>query len=284
MRFGEKLRESELYFHRWRLQPFYLLALLLLVWGTPRREALAQFCTSPIITNQPASLILLSGDTAAFRVGVYQENCLLTYRWVFDGLVPIFGGSNATLNIFGANSNKAGIYFVVVSNVSGVVTSSSAGLTVVGGPEPAMACVAPGQSLNFRSLVAGFGPFGYQWRFNGEEIPGETNSVLTLANIEPFQAGAYAVTVTNLAGSVTTSNAFLSVQRPPRLGNPAWGPDGFHFLVMATPNLTYLVQTTHDWKQWNVIATNTAPADGMFEVVDPDTSPVDWKCYRVFHP
>jgi hypothetical protein len=52
----------------------------------------------------------------------------------------------------------------------------------------------------------------YQWYFNGTNaLGGATNSYLDLAKVQPAQAGAYTVVVTNLGGAVTSAPAALSV-------------------------------------------------------------------------
>lgn len=51
----------------------------------------------------------------------------------------------------------------------------------------------------------------YQWRLNGNDIAGATNSSLMLTNVLPSQAGDYSVHVANLAGAVISSNAALKV-------------------------------------------------------------------------
>jgi hypothetical protein len=55
----------------------------------------------------------------------------------------------------------------------------------------------------------------YQWCFDGTNAPGvTTNCYLDLANVQPVQAGAYTVVVTNLYGAVTSAPALLSVIAP----------------------------------------------------------------------
>jgi sugar lactone lactonase YvrE len=55
----------------------------------------------------------------------------------------------------------------------------------------------------------------YQWYLNGTNaLGGATNSYLELAKVQPAQAGAYTVVVTNLYGAVTSAPALLSVIAP----------------------------------------------------------------------
>jgi hypothetical protein len=55
----------------------------------------------------------------------------------------------------------------------------------------------------------------YQWNFNGTNLLEITNATLTLTNVQFSQAGPYAVTVTNLYGSILSSNALLTVNPAP---------------------------------------------------------------------
>jgi hypothetical protein len=51
----------------------------------------------------------------------------------------------------------------------------------------------------------------YQWRKDGTPISGATNATLTLANVQPDNAGSYSVVITNAAGSVTSNATALTV-------------------------------------------------------------------------
>jgi uncharacterized repeat protein (TIGR03803 family) len=55
----------------------------------------------------------------------------------------------------------------------------------------------------------------YQWYFTGTNaLSGTTNAFLELPNVQPAQAGAYTVVVTNLVEAVTSAPALLSVIPP----------------------------------------------------------------------
>jgi hypothetical protein len=72
-----------------------------------------------------------------------------------------------------------------------------------------------GGTATFSVTASGTPPLSYQWRFNGTNISGATNTILTLANVQLNQAGNYAVLVTNLYGSALSSNAVLTVNPSP---------------------------------------------------------------------
>jgi uncharacterized delta-60 repeat protein len=91
--------------------------------------------------------------------------------------------------------------------------------TVIGLPvildQPASQSASAGSNVTFSVTAEGSQPLGYQWLFNGTNLNGATNSSLTLTNVQWAQAGNYAVSVSNANGSITSSNAVLTVLSPP---------------------------------------------------------------------
>jgi trimeric autotransporter adhesin len=83
---------------------------------------------TPFITAQPASLTVNVASNAAFSVTATSA-VPLSYQWVKDE-VNIIGATNASLTLSNVQTNHAGNYSVIVTNVYGSVTSSVAMLTV----------------------------------------------------------------------------------------------------------------------------------------------------------
>ena len=79
--------------------------------------------------------------------------------------------------------------------------------------QPASQSVTTGNTATFSVTAAGSG-LSYQWSFNGSAVSGATGTSLTLSNVQPSQAGNYAVTVTSTTGSTTSSTATLAVLTP----------------------------------------------------------------------
>jgi hypothetical protein len=73
-----------------------------------------------------------------------------------------------------------------------------------------------GQAACFTAHAAGTGTLVYQWLWNDQPIPDSTSAALTLENVQPSDAGNYAVRVSNNAGSVTNSPAALEVRPVPQ--------------------------------------------------------------------
>ena len=80
--------------------------------------------------------------------------------------------------------------------------------------QPANQWVIQGSNATF-SVTAVGGALSYQWYFNSAMLGAATNAILILNNVQTNNAGNYYVVVTNMAGSVTSSNAVLTVLVPP---------------------------------------------------------------------
>ena len=72
-----------------------------------------------------------------------------------------------------------------------------------------------GTTFFIRSAIADFPISAYQWRFNGTNISGATNKLLTLKSVPLSGAGNYSVVVSNLYGVFTSADVVLSVTTSP---------------------------------------------------------------------
>ena len=93
----------------------------------------------------------------------------------------------------------------------------------LGGPasilsQPQSATVQLGDSVNFTVGAYGTAPLHYQWFFNTNALPNATNATLTLADLQPSQAGTYSVVVTNSLGAQTSQTATLQVYHSSLVG------------------------------------------------------------------
>src|SRR5580692_3361022 len=77
--------------------------------------------------------------------------------------------------------------------------------------QPANDSVVAGGTAIFSVSVAGALPLNYYWSFDNTNIPGATNSTLTLTNVGPSQAGKYSVFIINDYGSTNSVSATLSL-------------------------------------------------------------------------
>jgi len=180
--------------------------------------------TAPSTSGQPQSLSVKQGSNATFSVTA-TGSAPLSYQWRFNA-TNIAGATGSSYTRSNAQTNHAGPYSVVVSNATfTTVTSSVATLTVNVPPgittPPQSQTVIAGNDATFTVIASGTTPYSYQWRFNGSAIGGATGSSYTRVAAQPGDAGGYSVVVTNVAGSITSSVATLTVNVPPGIsGQP----------------------------------------------------------------
>jgi|GEM_PF-1440179 hypothetical protein len=204
----------------------------------PLTPILRNSTNPPVITTQPQSQTVASGNTAIFTV-VASGSGPLAYQWSFNG-TNLDGPTNASLTLTNVQFNQAGNYAVLVTNAFGSVPSSNAVLTVTATPptiqaQPTNQTVFVTRSVAFGVTATGSLPLSYQWKFNGTNFDGATNASLTLTNVQLSQAGTYSVQVTNAFGSIMSSNAILTVISPSLCVKPPnglvawWQADGNAF-------------------------------------------------------
>lgn len=176
----------------------------------------------PTIARQPQSLTVVAGSNATFSV-VASGSLPLFYQWWFNG-ATVPHATAPQLTLYRVRPEQAGGYFVVVSNSLGSVTSDTATLTVTAAPpppppvlveQPKSLTVLTGALAFFHVTALGEAPLRYQWILNEEAIAGATNPLFRLEHATTNDAGTYAVIVSNRGGSVTSSNATLTVTVPP---------------------------------------------------------------------
>lgn len=86
--------------------------------------------------------------------------------------------------------------------------------------QPQNQTAAVGQGALFSVGVGGSEPLRYQWYFNtNTALVGATNSSYQISGVTSNDAGAYSVTITNVAGSTNSSSALLSLAPPPTDGD-----------------------------------------------------------------
>jgi pectate lyase len=178
--------------------------------------------TPPSITTDPQSQTVYVSQTATFNV-LASGTLPLSYQWYYNTDTVLANATNATLTIPNAQTSDAGGYSAIVSNAYGSVTSAVAQLTVSIPSAPSIITqpqdqidVIPGATATFSVVAGGSEPLSYQWYFNGSTpLAGANDSILSIPNVQVGNAGSYSVVVSNLAGTVTSSNAVLTVDTSP---------------------------------------------------------------------
>lgn len=83
----------------------------------------------PVITQQPSDLTVTNGDPASFAAAASGPG-ILSYQWLFQTNVALFGATNPLLAFTNAFSTLAGYYALQASNSAGTATSTWALLTI----------------------------------------------------------------------------------------------------------------------------------------------------------
>jgi hypothetical protein len=259
------------------------------------------------IGTQPISQTVAVGSDVTFAVSATPIDVYgpYSFQWVKDGTdltdgptssgSTISGSTNTSLTITDVQTNDAGSYQLLITNPGGLVTSSNAVLTVTNMTvtdippvitvQPTNQGVAVGSAVALAVTATGTEPLNYQWQINGTNLvdgtnlvngditSGSTTNVLTISNAQTNNSGAYTVVITNIAGSVTSSNALLTVIVPsPSFGNiqAESGVSGSFILSGAggASNGTYYVLISTNLllplTNWTSIATNQFDSEGDF--------------------
>jgi len=150
---------------------------------------------------------------------------------------------------------------------------------------PQSVAVNAGQSATFSAVAGGSASLNYQWYFNtNTPVAGATNATLTLLNVQPANAGAYSVTVTNLAGSATSVAATLTVTSAPparpQVSGLVYANGTFSLTINGEAGHNYIIQASSDLSVWTSIFTNYTPAM-PFLWTDPAAAAFNQRFYRV---
>ncbi|MCX6928321.1 MAG: immunoglobulin domain-containing protein, partial [Verrucomicrobia bacterium] len=179
----------------------------------------------PAITAQPQSRTNVAGTTATFTVTA-SGGAPLNYQWLKNGANLVNGGNvsganGPTLSLSNVQLGDVANYQVIVANTAASATSAVATLTVLVPPaitgHPQSQTNIAGTTATFSVTATGTTPLSYQWRKQGIGLPGATAATLTLTGVQPADAADYTVVVTNVAGSVTSAVARLTVIVPPTI-------------------------------------------------------------------
>jgi hypothetical protein len=184
---------------------------------------------APRISAQPQGQSITAGDSVTFSVTA-AGTPPLKYQWQ-KNQAPIPFATGASFSIANAQQSDSGKYRVLVSNAAGSVPSAEAILEVKPAILPPMIVSGPqsqsievGASATMSVVAEGTAPLKFQWQKNQANIPFATSATFTVANAQESDSGRYRVTVSNVAGSVSSSEATLEVKPRPMPPTVVSGP------------------------------------------------------------
>jgi alpha-tubulin suppressor-like RCC1 family protein len=167
---------------------------------------------APEIVVEPVSLDVFAGEPARLELQAIGTGPL-RFQWLKEGVA--IASEGPVLEFPSSRYADAGAYSVVVSNLAGLATSQAAILGVH--PRPWVTIqqysntITAGDTVEFSSWSAGVSPSGYQWQWNGVDIPGATGPTLFLENIHPFQTGTYRLVASSAGGVVVSEELEIRV-------------------------------------------------------------------------
>ncbi len=152
------------------------------------------------------------------------------FEWFKDDVL-ISGQSGDTLTIASADEFvDIGDYKVVISTPCSNDTSEVASLFVATPPEiyqqPNSLSVCMGDDAEFVVESTG-GSLNYQWYKDGNQLPGETNNTLSIANMSMTHEGNYTVTITNACAGIESDTAQLIINIAPEITEVCYNKESY---------------------------------------------------------
>ena len=252
--------------------------------------------TIPVMITQPSdSLNNLTNTTFSLSVSTTTGGQTLSYQWYSPDLAhpltdgsfnggTISGANTATLQLSpGSSTAQSGNYQVVITNLSGSVTSRVAQVTVIFQPVPPTidSNISPigstnfvGEGVTFSVTAHGVPDVAYQWKWIPDTntavtniISGATSASLPLVNLTTNLSGKYFVTITNSTGYKSTNSALATLKINP---TPVYNIATLRGMVdpttFAPTNTTGLFTTT------GIVTTHTNMSTGGCEFYIQDDS------------
>jgi hypothetical protein len=172
-----------------------------------------------LLNTPPVIAICATDQTLGVNAGCQSALPDLT------GQVVAMDAQNTTLvvtqfppagTLFGLGAHTVAF---VVTDSGGLTNACTATLTIIESAAPVITAQPPSctnivlSTATFSVAADSCGPMSCQWWRGGTALAGETNTTLTLANVQTNDAGGYSVVIVNSAGSVTSSVVVLTVIR-----------------------------------------------------------------------
>ena len=177
---------------------------------TSNPATLTVYSAGVTITEQPASVEACSGDAVVFSV---VASGATEFQWRKDD-AEIPGATEASYTIDPVGAEHTGDYSVVVSNPCDSAVSDYATLIVdqpfqfTAHPQGDDFCWAETCVLSVEVDQTGV---EYQWRKDGWDLPGATEGTFVIEAVEPNDAGAYDVVVSNACDTLVSEPANVGV-------------------------------------------------------------------------
>lgn len=246
---------------------------------------------APSVTSQPADATAFEGGTANFTV-VAAGATPFTYQWRRNGQ-SISGATDASYTTPALTlADNGAVYSCRVTNAAGQALSGNATLTVravilppVITAQPVSQVLQEGSAATLVVTAIGTAPLAFQWRRNGQTIPGATQSTyITPALLLGDTGAAYTCVITNAAGTVTSAQAVITVTQyapPPAPETIVRWMDMVPEMAMHLPDCPYptimaeLLTTSREffritlaWREANRTLASTVANQGFYNALN----------------
>lgn len=170
--------------------------------------AFASAASATFIAGRPNSFVVKALGTPAptfTATGLPTWAGLDPVSGILSGTPPSTGGAPFLITITASNGTQPDAIQTLNLNVQ-----AAAGAPAITTP-PLSQSVGAGANVTFSVVASGAATLTYQWKKDTIAISGATNTTLALSAVTTSDAGRYTVTVTNAAGTATSTPAQLSV-------------------------------------------------------------------------
>lgn len=174
--------------------------------------------TNPDLLTPPNNLTNIQADDVTITDRVSGVDLFYQWSLITNSVTnAIPGATNAFYTKLVVQTNDAGSYEVVITNIAGS-TNAIGSLTVLVPPwftnQPPLNVAALGGNNVTFGVATAFGTpnLSYQWfDFGTNAIPNATNSMLTLNSVTTNDASGYFLVVSNIAGTNRSAWTWLTV-------------------------------------------------------------------------
>jgi PA14 domain/Immunoglobulin domain len=208
---------------------------------------------------------------------IYVDNVLMLNKWIDQP------PTTYTFTRSFANAGRHRLRVEYYENAGGATAMFSWKAPPLILSQPQSQTVLAGSTVKFSVNVSGFPAPSCQWRFGSNPIAGATSTNLILTGVDLTNSGGYSVVVSNLAESLASQTATLTVVPPaaiPVLGSPGFSTEGaFQFMFTGQTNWLYRIEATTDFLTWLPL-TDIRYTNGPVLFVDPQTANFPHRFYR----
>lgn len=262
--------------------------------GWSGRFEIQRGCVSPIFFAQIKEQTVCENDDVVLSIETDAVNPF--YQWRLNGRIIAETKEN-TFVLSAISRDQQGQYSVTVVDECGASgNSADAFVRVNVAPSITSNPIASIEACEYSDVTLHVAASGagirYQWRRNGQDLPGETRATLVLSGITPDRAGSYdAVVSGDCKPSATSEASNITVRQLPRF---AMQPSDVAVCANEDVVLTASVtgnQLVYQWYKNDVaidgatdstlrLTPSTGSLDGLYHLVATSVAPNPLRCQQ----